>query len=110
MKTSKNEDHQKLRPPKNAKSADIYIASLLLVYLIFWHLDFVNVVDNTYLHTCIVVYLYTCIFAYLHIYAYVHMAEKAENVRLVNLSVTIQVKFEGILCPYRKSFLNKKCF
>ena len=37
MKTSKNEDHQKLRPPKNVKSADIYIASLLLVYLIFWH-------------------------------------------------------------------------
>ena len=29
---------------KNAATADIYIASLLLVYLIFWHLDFVNAV------------------------------------------------------------------
>ena len=39
-----------------------------------------------------------------------HMAEKAENVHLANLSVTIQVKFEGLLCQYRKSFHNKICF
>ena len=29
---------------KNAATADIYIASLFLVYLIFWHLEFANVV------------------------------------------------------------------
>ena len=36
---------------KNAATADIHIASLLLVYL----------------HTCILAYLHTCILAYMHI-------------------------------------------
>ena len=75
---------------KNAATADIYIASLLLVYLIFWHLDFVNVVILhtciylhilaylrtcilAYLHTCILVYLHTCILAYLHTCILAHL-------------------------------------
>ena len=46
--------------------ADIYIASLLLIYHIFWYFGFVN------FHTCLFSYLHTLILAYLHIHAHLH--------------------------------------